>query len=70
MMAEWAWNYFSSYRGSRLITGERNGESALRHPQAGSSTALQRNPGLSPNGGGGLALAPQAWSAVACRDTL
>ena len=49
VMAEWVWNYFSFYRGSRLITGERNGEYALRHPQAGSSTALQRNPGLSPN---------------------
>ena len=44
VMAEWAWNYLSFYRGSRLITGERNGEYALRHPQAGSVTALRSHP--------------------------
>ena len=36
VMAEWAWNYFSFYRGSRLITGTQDGQDALRHAQPGS----------------------------------
>ena len=49
VMAEWVWNYLSFYRGSRLITGERNGEYALRHPQAGSVAALRSSPGSPPH---------------------
>ena len=35
VMGEWLWNYVTFYRGSRLITGMRNGQEALHHPAAG-----------------------------------
>ncbi len=35
VMGEWAWNYITFYRGSRLITGTHNGQEALHHPEAG-----------------------------------
>ncbi len=35
VMTEWAWNYFSFYRASRLITGTQDGQDALSHPQPG-----------------------------------
>ncbi len=37
VIGEWAWNYFSFYRGSRLITGTQDGQDALRYPQPGSA---------------------------------
>ena len=36
VMGEWIWNYITFYRGSRLITGMRNGQEALHHPAPGS----------------------------------
>ena len=36
VIGEWAWNYFSFYKGSRLITGTQDGQDALQHPQPGS----------------------------------
>ncbi len=36
VMADWIWNYFSFYKGSRLITGLQDGGNALHHPQPGS----------------------------------
>ena len=35
VMTEWAWNYFSFFRASRLITGTQDGQDALSHPQPG-----------------------------------
>ena len=35
VMSEWAWNYITFYRGSRLITGTQEGQEALRHPAPG-----------------------------------
>ena len=32
VVSEWAWNYVTFYRGSRLITGVQDGQDALHHP--------------------------------------
>ena len=53
VMGEWVWNYITFYKGSRLITGTRDGQDALRHPAPGSQpdappdAALQVAPGSS-----------------------
>ncbi len=36
VMGEWAYNYITFYRGSRLITGMQKGDEALHHPAPGS----------------------------------
>ncbi len=35
VLTEWAWNYMTFYRNSRLITGIQDGQDALHHPAAG-----------------------------------
>ena len=53
VMASWLYNYVTFYKGSRLITGTRDGMDALRHPAPGSQPenspvdAIQANPGSS-----------------------
>lgn len=39
VMSEWAYNYITFYRGSRLITGASAGQDTLRHPDPGCAPA-------------------------------
>jgi hypothetical protein len=53
VMASWLYSYITFYKGSRLITGTKDGMDALRHPAPGSQPqaapeeALQTTPGSS-----------------------
>ena len=44
VMADWIWNYFSFYKGSRLITGLQDGGNALHSPQPGSKPLPATHP--------------------------
>ena len=50
VIGEWAWNYFSFYKGSRLITGTQDGQDALHHPQPGSEPMASPNAVQIPHG--------------------
>ncbi len=50
VLSEWAWNYVTFYRGSRLITGVQDGQDALHSPASGAEPMAPADAVSAPQG--------------------